>query len=267
MSKDSYKAFGRGTPAGNAVYNLYNGKKNMDSTLDPELLARLQKMRKEKEEAERNTVKPKVTPKSQAYVNVPKPTNGRKPPSAEQVAEWRLQALGRRKRLDEILADPNNPVNSGLRDYPESYNQRGPARTDADKAKFQQIMEHGEVLPPIQKLPKELQNKINRQKTRRTILTEEFDHLSSLISEKRAMLKDVQRRQAVLVSAKIIVETGGGGGGGGDDAPPAPVVPVSNSAIAALRSEETELLREIGQLVSDMKSVDAELCAIPESED
>ena len=265
MSKESYKAFGRGTPAGNAVYNLYNGKKSMDSTLDPDLLARLQKLRKEREEAERTATKVKVVPKSQAYVNVPKPTGGRKPPSAEQVAEWRLQALGRRKRLDAIMEETDGYATSATRDVPQ-YDR--PARTDGDKTRLQQIMAHGEVLPPIQKLPKVLENRINRQKTRRVLLNEQFDAVAEELADKRRALRDVQSRQQNAVVAKTRAEMAGAGGlgsdeGGGGAAPAS----VSNTVVAALRAEETQLLRDVGQLVADLKAVDRQLCEIPEDED
>eukprot|EP00744_Colponema_vietnamica_P012181 GILI01017102.1.p1 GENE.GILI01017102.1~~GILI01017102.1.p1 ORF type:complete len:255 (+),score=55.93 GILI01017102.1:78-842(+) len=254
MSKESYKSFGRGTPAGNAVYNLYNGKKTMDSTLDPDLLARLQKMRKEKDEAEKNTVKPKVVPKSQAHVNVPKPSNGRKPPSAEQVAEWRLQALGRRKRMDDILVDTQS--SSAAVSAPH-YSK--PARTDADKTKLQQIMEHGEELPPMKVMPKVLVNRlggVGAQRSRRDVLSEEFDRIAASIAERRRELKAVQERQAAVVVGKATAAAGGTTTGN-----------VSNNAIASLRAEETQLLIEIGRLVSDMKQVDRDISELPEDED
>eukprot|EP00758_Cryptobia_borreli_P016630 Tbor_TRINITY_DN6122_c5_g2::TRINITY_DN6122_c5_g2_i20::g.22816::m.22816 len=76
MTQDSHKSFGRDTPAGRAIYNIYN-KKSIDSTLDLDLLARLNKMRKEKEEEEKNLKKEKIIPKSRAFVNVPKPAGMR----------------------------------------------------------------------------------------------------------------------------------------------------------------------------------------------
>lgn len=69
MADDAVKAFGRGTPAGNALYKLYY-KPTAVSTLDPELAKRLAEMRRQRE-AEAKP-KPKVVPKSKARVSVPK---------------------------------------------------------------------------------------------------------------------------------------------------------------------------------------------------
>eukprot|EP01059_Diplonema_ambulator_P021095 TRINITY_DN35104_c0_g1_i1.p1 TRINITY_DN35104_c0_g1~~TRINITY_DN35104_c0_g1_i1.p1 ORF type:complete len:236 (+),score=62.35 TRINITY_DN35104_c0_g1_i1:35-709(+) len=70
--EDAYKTFERGTPAGDMLYKLYNGKKTMDSTLDRDLLQRLQEQRRRREAMLRP--KPKVIPKSQTKINVPRPT-------------------------------------------------------------------------------------------------------------------------------------------------------------------------------------------------
>eukprot|EP01060_Flectonema_neradi_P031428 TRINITY_DN4762_c0_g1_i1.p1 TRINITY_DN4762_c0_g1~~TRINITY_DN4762_c0_g1_i1.p1 ORF type:complete len:251 (+),score=61.46 TRINITY_DN4762_c0_g1_i1:48-755(+) len=84
--EDAYRTFERGTPAGNLLYKLYN-KRTVESTLDRDLLARLQAQRRMKEAREQP--KPKTIPKSKAYVNVPRPTYRR---SDDEIDTFRRMA-------------------------------------------------------------------------------------------------------------------------------------------------------------------------------
>ena len=131
--KESYKTFERGTAAGNKLYNLYH-KKPMDSTLDRDLLERLQKMRKEKDDAARLAVTPAVVPKSKAHVVVPK--FGRPKRSSSMVmprggGKKSEDAIAQEKRVDVPPAAP--AARRGI--------------TAKDKLKLQHIMEFGEALP------------------------------------------------------------------------------------------------------------------------
>lgn len=119
----------------------------MDSTLDKELLARLQKHRQEKEAME-NPPPPKVVPKSRAYVNVPQV--GVRTFSSEELESIRAQrkfpaGVGKKKAQAieaEVLVDKQQLANQPP---PES---KKPKITEQDKDKLRQIMEHGHVLPP-----------------------------------------------------------------------------------------------------------------------
>lgn len=206
--------FGRGTPAGNAIFKLYN-KKSMDSTLDPELLARLQKMRKEKEAQEAAATKVKVVPKSQVHVSVPK-FSGRQKASAEQIALSRLEAMGHRKReadiREEASSQPPAPPPQPAR----------PLITEADKDKLVQIFQFGEALPAITDSNHVKLSGANAVRFRKPnesdILESRFDELGDLLREKRQYLADVKsglaggknpvdRRQTELIVTNEIAST------------------------------------------------------------
>jgi len=235
MSQDSHRAFGRGTPAGKALYNVYNGKKTMDSTLDPELLARLKKMRKEREEQESNATKVKVVPKSKTFVPVPKPNGGRQKPTPEMIAEYRLQMIGRQKKLSTILHEQENQK-------PPEPVQLKPALTDEDKQKLQQVMEFGEVLPAPSKisaaasfLPEYRTTAVGSRTTNETEakigrLSREFDLTAATLAEKKSDLRKLQERKQ---SPEIT-------------------------------SEEANLTNAISQLVDDLKTLDRLLCQLTE---
>ncbi|RNF12179.1 hypothetical protein TraAM80_00460 [Trypanosoma rangeli] len=92
--------FGRGTAAGDAIYRCY-ARPMKESTLDPELLARLQKMRADREAAEAAMLQPKPVPKSKAMINRPRVGLGQRM-TEEEIAKRRLAALPRKKREEHI---------------------------------------------------------------------------------------------------------------------------------------------------------------------
>ena len=224
---DAANQFGRGTPAGNAIYRLYH-KKTMDSTLDPELLARVQKMRQEREAAE---APPKPVPKSQAHVNVPK-YGRRAPMSAEQIATARLDAMGHRKRghdiKDEVRAQgPPPPLPAPAK----------PSITDAEKEKLVQIFAFGAALPgngnttEQTTLSTALAAKAGMRKARThtDVLESRFDEIRGELKQKRDYLAEVQAGTA------------------GGNRP------------ADRKQLELILTNEIASLVKEMKSIDEEL--------
>lgn len=224
---DAANSFGRGTPAGNAIFRLYN-KKNMDSTLDPELLARLQKMRKEREEAEASMVKPKVIPKSQAPINVPK-FGRRASPSAEQIALMKLERMGHRKRLEDIQEDV------AAQPGPAIPCPAKPAITDADKDRLVQIFQFGEALP---NQPTELTgaNALRHKKVSATErLERRFDELADLLQEKKEYLAEVKKGV------------------------------VGGKNTADRRQTELIVTNEIKSMIEEMKSIDLELKLQPET--
>jgi hypothetical protein len=217
---DPASQFGRGTPAGKAIYRLYN-KKSMDSTLDPDLLARLQKMRKEKEEEARNNAPPKAVPKSRAHVNVPKPLSCPEP-TAAQIALQKLAQLGHRRREDIIRqCVSNDPM--PLAPVPSR-----PAITDADKDKLCQIMEYGQVIAaPSAKtgMP------ARRQPTAEDHYNSRFDELSREIAERKQFLADMKQPGSTL---------------GGKTA-------------AERRATDQRLLIEISERIAEMKELDEKI--------
>lgn len=164
--------FDRGTPAGNLVYNLYN-KKNMDSTLDPELLARVKKFREEKEQQEKPKVKP--IPKSRAHVNVPKPRGPTY--SAEQIALAKLSSVGARRRAGDILRAQAEETTTLT--IPEK-----PLLGEGEKMKLQHVMEYGELPQPPRAIPDDL--------PRPSPLTIRFEELKREVTERREFLQRLQ---------------------------------------------------------------------------
>jgi hypothetical protein len=182
---DAALQFGRGTPAGNAIYRLYH-KKTMDSTLDPELLKRVQKMRKGREEQESLAVRPKVVPKSQTHVPVPR-FGRRSVPTSEDLAKYRLDAMGHRKRYNQIVEEMDCEQAAAVP-------PPRPVINDAEKLRLQQIFQFGEVPPPPTKLtgaqsifarPSDLEK-----------LEQRFDEVCSVVKEKRQYLDDVKKGHA-----------------------------------------------------------------------
>lgn len=218
---EAAQQFGRGTPAGNAIFRLYN-KKNMDSTLDPDLLARVKKMRQEREAQEAAAEKPKVVPKSQAHVAVPKFGRRSQQLSAEQRALAKLEFAGHRKRLSDIKAEmsASEPTPAPL--------PTKPPITEADKDRLAQIFEHGEVLPPPTKLTVPDAARYQRPTTA-DVLDARFTEITALLEEKRALLDDIKRGVA-----------------GGRNP-------------ADRRQAEMLCTNEIAQLISEMKWIDSKL--------
>jgi hypothetical protein len=225
---DAANQFGRGTPAGNAIFRLYH-KKNMDSTLDPDLLARLQKMRKEREASETDVTKVKPVPKSQTHVNVPSFGRRGPPLNDEQRALARLNAMGHRKRENEIKTEVRSAAPAQV-PAPSK-----PPITNADKDKLAQIFEFGEVLPPVKQFTGAIAARLKRP-TEEERLEHRFDELSILLAEKKEYLSDIKSGVA-----------------GGKNA-------------ADRRQAEMICTNEIAQMIHEMKSIDVELRNIASSD-
>lgn len=219
--------FGRGTPAGNAIFRLYN-KKSMDSTLDPDLLARLQKMRKEREALEAAETKTKTVPKSQTRVTVPKFGRRGPPMTEEQIAIAKLNAMGHRKRENEIKAAVSSEA------LPPPPVPSKPPITTAEKDKLAQIFEHGAVLPPVKQYTGANAARL-RQTTEQDRLELRFDELSAVLAEKKQYLADVK--------SGIV---------GGKNA-------------ADRRQTELICTNEIQQMIQEMKQIDADLRRLSDS--
>eukprot|EP01010_Urceolus_cornutus_P000221 NODE_1031_length_1151_cov_240.168784_g783_i0.p1 GENE.NODE_1031_length_1151_cov_240.168784_g783_i0~~NODE_1031_length_1151_cov_240.168784_g783_i0.p1 ORF type:complete len:210 (-),score=59.47 NODE_1031_length_1151_cov_240.168784_g783_i0:425-1054(-) len=95
-------AFGRGTPAGNLIHNLYN-KPSMPSTFDEDLARRLADARMKREAEARPKVKP--IPKSQAHIKAPRMTGRRAAPYTEMVKLHPLPPHYGRKAAAQIEAE------------------------------------------------------------------------------------------------------------------------------------------------------------------
>ena len=223
---DPANQFGRGTPAGKAIYRLYN-KKSMDSTLDPELLARLQKMRKEKDDEAKQNTQPKPLPKSRAHVNVPKPLqcNG---PTPEQIALHKLAQMGHRKRESIIRACVSSEP-AALPPAPAR-----PAITDADKERLCQIMEYGEELKSAAGASTGASGKTAsymRGGSTEDVFERRFDELTNEIAERKQFLAEMRAPNSTL---------------GGKNP-------------AERRTTEQRLMIEISDRISEMKEIDEKI--------
>ncbi|ESL07343.1 hypothetical protein TRSC58_04969 [Trypanosoma rangeli SC58] len=128
--------FGRGTAAGDAIYRCY-ARPTKESTLDPELLARLQKMRAEREAAEAAMLRPKPVPKSKAMISRPRVGLGQRM-TEEDIAKRRLAALPRKKREEHIQRE----LRACRPSSPPAYAR--PPITVAEKERLGQIFQFGE---------------------------------------------------------------------------------------------------------------------------
>lgn len=136
--------FGRGTPAGEAIYRCYVVP-SKPSTLDPVLAAALSRRRQEREKAEAATYHPKPIPKSKAPINKPR-VGGQPKATEEDIARWRLEQIGRKKTLEAISKEQRRPA------PPAGSHYKKPPRTEADKQRLADIMEFGGPLPSAKKL-------------------------------------------------------------------------------------------------------------------
>ena len=187
--QDAYKTFERGTPAGNMLYKLYNGKKKMDSTLDKALLARLQEQRKRNAAIETPIVK--AVPKSRARVNVPRPTGfcaasdihhcGRAPPPR----------AGRRRQNESVAELKAREVEMAVVPPPQRK-----LLGDAAKESLQKYMEHEGHLPPLP-APKPPPRPF------REVKQEEIDALRTEFSEVQDDLAGYQRSLHAVVTNPV----------------------------------------------------------------
>eukprot|EP01012_Entosiphon_sulcatum_P040366 TRINITY_DN5400_c0_g1_i1.p1 TRINITY_DN5400_c0_g1~~TRINITY_DN5400_c0_g1_i1.p1 ORF type:complete len:221 (-),score=40.51 TRINITY_DN5400_c0_g1_i1:145-807(-) len=142
---DAYKSFGRGTPAGDAIFKLYH-KPTAPSTFDAELAKRLEEARI-KREAEANP-KPKVVPKSRAHVNVPKPT-GRPSHVDVDVRVRPMYHRPGRKPLSKIEEEVRALTTQPLPALPPKKHISA-----EDKLRLQRVMEFNGDVPEVPEPPK-----------------------------------------------------------------------------------------------------------------
>lgn len=179
--------FGRGTAAGDAIYKCYV-KPTKESTLDPELLERLQKWRLKKEAAEAALQRPRPLPKSKAMINCPRVGLGKRMTDEERAAR-RLIALPHKK--------PASVIQQEARAFRPSLPPLGkrPLITMEEKERLALIFQLGE-LPPK---PTEFTgaNKVRYAKIdRRFKLKDRFDSLAKYVETLREELRKLEEHKA-----------------------------------------------------------------------
>ncbi|CCW60802.1 unnamed protein product [Phytomonas sp. EM1] len=176
--------FGRGTPAGDAIYRCY-AVPLKPSTLDPELAALLAKRRREREASEAAMVHPKPIPKSKAPVHRPRVGLGARPSSTD-IACMRLRCIPHRKPLEAIEREKcqQSPPR------PPAYTK--PPLTEAEKDRLGDIMHYGHELPPVDKLSA-LQRVRMRQIDPIFDIKERFNSLEEHAKEISKELREMRR--------------------------------------------------------------------------
>ncbi|KAK7195660.1 hypothetical protein NESM_000495800 [Novymonas esmeraldas] len=140
--EDTVNIFGRGTPAGEAIFRCYVAP-SKPSTLDPQLAAALARRRQEREAAEAAQEHPRPIPRSQAPVHRPRVGLGQRP-SDEERARWRLQQIPHRRTKAAIEAEAE--AHRGVT-QPLSDRYARPAITEAEKDRLADVMAYGAELP------------------------------------------------------------------------------------------------------------------------
>ncbi|KAG5507299.1 hypothetical protein GH5_07391 [Leishmania sp. Ghana 2012 LV757] len=203
--EEAINVFGRGTPAGEAIYRCYIAP-SKPSTLDPQLAALLARRRHEREAAEAAQVHPKPIPKSKAPVHRPRVGLGRRP-TEEEYARWRLHQIPHRRSKAAIEAVEE--ARSGV-PHPVSDRFARPAITESEKDRLADVMAYGSELPK----PKEL---TGAQRVRLHRLNPHAE-LEDRFAKLRQTAQEVQRELAQLRQSSLgvgasspsgVVETGG----------------------------------------------------------
>ncbi|KAH8611850.1 hypothetical protein ERJ75_000955200 [Trypanosoma vivax] len=243
--KSAANIFGRGTAAGDAIYRCY-ARPEKQSTLDPVLLERLQKHRREREEAEAQMYHPKPIPKSKAIVSCPRLCLGSRM-SSEERAKRRLAAIPRRKGERAIKREmqtlPPLP--------PPKFNR--PALTEDEKDRLNMIFQFGKV---PDKLPHFTGKAFVRYAAidKRLRLKNDFDKLSKRIEE---LQKEIKAPDVVTeAGTELAVEDGG-------------VVPQPNTKIPYIKRRTVASLeslrhhesvkKEIRDALWEMRELDEEI--------
>lgn len=129
-----YRSFDRSTRAGRLLHNLYQSTEK-ESTLDKELLKKLEVNRKAREAAEQPKVKP--VPKSRAYVELPEAPRKEYPKFLPPVGRRPLKQIEQNEREENVRYQQQL-----IRDMQESAGAK-PVRTDEDKFRLQHKFQFG----------------------------------------------------------------------------------------------------------------------------
>lgn len=209
--EDTVNVFGRGTPAGEAIYRCYVAPTKY-STLDPQLAALLARRRQEREAAEAAQVQPKAIPKSKAPVSRPRVGLGKRP-TEEDYARWRLQQIPHRRTKSAIEAEEES--HRGVHHAPVIERFARPPITEAEKDRLADVMAYGGELPK----PKELTG-AQRAKLHRMNPRAELEHRFSQLQQTALEVQDELarlRRSIPGTAASFSVPAEDHDDDGGDD--------------------------------------------------
>jgi hypothetical protein len=205
-STGDYRVFERGTPAGNILHKLYT-KRTCESTLDPELLKKLERYRKQKAE-EVAPPKPKVVPKSQAHVDIPMYSvyGGR---GKEMVDDRGLQIMySAPSTMARVSSKPHRRTESAIRraearaPVQEPPAPARPAITDKDKTRLQQICEFGAPLPGPGASAQLRLPPVTPRERERTLKKKRFDEVRAEVGARRAFLQSLDEEGTAKAAEK-----------------------------------------------------------------
>nr|CCC94519.1 unnamed protein product [Trypanosoma congolense IL3000] len=245
--KAAANIFGRGTAAGDAIYRCY-ARPVKESTLDPELLERLQALRRQREEEEARIIRPKPIPKSKAPVSRPRPCAGPRI-STEERARRRLAAIPRKKPATAIDKEINN-----FTPLPPKVFDRPPLNDD-EKERLNQIFQFGEVPDK----PKEFTGAMRLRYAslnKRFGLKERFDALAKRIEVLRRELHQMQDSFKLAPAESEQRDLKG----------PALALGPGPLKRSELRLREQQLQNDMENCLTEMKALDEEIRRINRKE-
>ncbi|KPA82674.1 hypothetical protein ABB37_02502 [Leptomonas pyrrhocoris] len=292
--EDTINVFGRGTPAGEAIYRCYVTP-SKPSTLDPQLAALLAKRRQEREAAEAAQFHPKSIPKSQAPVNRPRVGVGKRP-TDEECAKWRLQQIPHRRSKATIEAEA---LAATALPPPRNGRFAKPPVTEAEKDRLADVMAYGAELPKPKELTGAQRVRYNRL-NKRAELEDRFD---ALLQSAQDIQKELaQLRKGLPTPAAVTSSQNGEASAPSQELPAGrnlrsadtsgksassdvPVRGVGTTSLAVAdglsvggtrlarqgngltkvehRSRERELQEHLTTVISEMEAVDHELKGLP----
>lgn len=290
MSND-YKSFDRSTRAGRLLHNLYTAP-TKDSTLDKDLLKRLEQLRKDREAAEQP--KSKVVPKSRAYVEIPQAPPKEYPKYLPPISRRPL------KQIQENEKEETAKYRMRLQQEQDKNPGAHQPRTDEDKFRLQHKFQFG--VEPTERLVQAF----NAERTRvagtvaegtgitqpfafssasaarekrvereRDLWMKRFDEINNSISEKKKEMAELdeslhqQEIAAAVTGASSTKKKGGtvAAALGSNHASLSGALSnnYSNSkSLNAARERRQRLSNEIRDLVNEMKEVDKNLKELDE---
>ncbi|KEG12433.1 hypothetical protein DQ04_01721080 [Trypanosoma grayi] len=254
--------FGRGTAAGDAIYRCY-ARPTKESTLDPELLARLQKLRSEREAAEAAMIHPKPVPKSKAMISRPRVGIGYRM-TGEERAKRRLEAIPHKKKETVIYQEmrARSPIK------PPQFSRK--PLTLAEKERLGQIFQFGELPPKPVRF-----TGANRVRyaamDKRFHLKDRFETLKKQVDDLREELLQVKEQQKELRQRPVASEHAEGDKTVGEVVIPGIGIRQGFNRRDPLKSLELRLIeqeisRSIGDALREMREVDADICDLNENE-
>lgn len=262
-----YRSFDRSTRAGRLLHNLYQPN-TKESTLDPELLKRLEANRKAREAAEHPKVKP--VPKSRAYVELPEAPRKEYPKYLPPIGRRPLALIQQNEREENLKHQQQAKEN-------EAANGKQ-ARTDEDKFRLQHKFQFG--VQPSERLVQAFNAertrvvgtvaegtgithpfafstasvaREQRQEKERLIWTKRFDEINAEIADRKAYLAELEEHghEELRTRAAAVAADGG-------------LITAATSHAAqkvenALREKKARVTNELRELIKEMKEINERL--------